>query len=111
MVNRRWRHDELGVAAAQAHVDRAGREIERDLGGGSRDRVQQDEARRRFERGGEPAGDDPGVIAARLGGQLELVAQLLDVRRQIHDVTMTSLRRQGNVNDVTMTSRRGYQVL
>ena len=96
VVDRRCRHDELRIAATQAHVDRAGSQIERDLGCGGRDRIQQDESCRRLERGSEPTGDDSGVIAAGLSSDLELVPQLFNVLRQIHAAIVTSFRRHVN---------------
>ena len=89
MVDRRSRHDELGVPAAQAHLDRAWHQIERDLCCGSRDHIEQHQAGSRFERSDEPTGEDPGVIIAGLCGQLELALQLLDVQSQFYDVTVT----------------------
>ena len=87
LVGRRRRDDELGLAAAQAQLDRAGRELARDLVGGGRQRVEQHQPDRRVERGGQPLGERAGVLAAGGGGDGELATEVLDVLRQVHGTT------------------------
>ena len=73
--------DALSAAAA---------EITRDLGRRRRQRVQQDEPYGRLQRCGEPLGQRAGVVTARIGGYRELMTEAADVRREVHDVSMTS---------------------
>ncbi len=87
---RRDRH-ELRLAAAQPQLDRAGRQLARDLVGGGRERLEQREPDRRLQRGGQALRQRTGLLAARLGGDGELAAELLDIRREVHDATMASL--------------------
>src|SRR5262249_18331026 len=84
---------EAGLAPAEAQVDRARREVARDLGRRRRQRVQQDEPHGRLERSGEPLGQRAGVVAARVGGYRELLTEVADIGREVHDVSMTSLWR------------------
>src|SRR5215468_12792082 len=91
LLGRRWRHHEAGLAPAEAEVDRARREVTRDLGRRRRQRIQQDEPYRRLERGGEPLGQRTGVVTARIGGYRKLLTEVADIRREVHDVSMTSL--------------------
>src|SRR5690348_11685699 len=91
LLGRRWRHHEAGLAPAEAQVHRARREVTRDLGRRRRQRVQQDEPHGRLERSGEPLGQRAGVVTARIGGYRELLTEVADVRREVHDVSMTSL--------------------
>ena len=88
LVGRRRRDDEAGLAAAQAQLDRAGRELARDLVGGGRQRIEQHQPDRRVERGGQPLGQLAGVLAARGGGDGELAAEVLHVLRQVHGASM-----------------------
>ena len=90
-VDRRQRHDELGLAAAQSQLDRARRELDRDLLRRGRQRVLQREADRRVERCDEALGERSGVLAAGLGGGLELAVDVLDVRSEVHGTMMASL--------------------
>ena len=39
----------------------------------------------------EALGEQPGLLPAGFGGDQELVAEVVDVAREVHDVTMTSL--------------------
>ena len=98
LVGRRRRHDEVGLAAAQAQLDRAGRELARDLVGGGRQRVEQHQPDRRLERSGQALGERAGVLAAGVGGDGELATEVLDVGasgpwRQ-YDTTMASCQGQ-----------------
>ena len=90
LVGRRRRHDEVGLAGAQAKLDRAGRELARDLVRGGRERVEQGQPNGRLERGGQALGERPGVLASGLGGDREVALELLDVLGQVHDgISMT----------------------
>ena len=71
------RDDELRLAAAQAQLGRAGRELAGDLVSGGRQRLEQGEADRR--------------VAAVLTGGGELAAKAFDVRGQVHGTSMASL--------------------
>ena len=77
-----------GSPAAQAQLDRAGRELARDLVGGGRQRIEQHQPDRRLERSGQALGERAGVLAAGVGGDRELAAEVLDVRRQVHGTSM-----------------------
>ena len=70
---------ELGLAAAQAHVHRAGGEVARDLRGRLAQRFQQRQAEHGVQRRREPLGQRACVLASGLGGHRELAANLLDI--------------------------------
>ena len=91
------RDDELGLARAQAQLDRAGRQLARDLVRGGRERVEQHQAGRRLQRSRQALGERPGVLAARVGGDGELAVEVLDVRRQVHGASMTPLWHHFNI--------------
>ena len=91
LVGRGGGDDEAGLARAQAQLDRAGRELARDLVGGGRQRVQQHQPDRRLERGAQAVGQRAGLIAARFGGDGELAAEVLDIRGQVHGTSVASL--------------------
>ena len=91
LVGRRRRHDEVGLAGAQAQLDRAGRELARDLVRGGRQRIEQHQPDRRLERSGQALGERAGVLAAGVSGDGELATEVLDVRRQVHGTSMAPL--------------------
>ena len=91
LVAGRRRHDEVGLAGAQAQLDRAGRELARDLVRGGRQRVEQHQPDRRLERRGQPLGERAGVLAAGVGGDGELATEVLDVLGQVHGAIMAPL--------------------
>jgi hypothetical protein len=78
-VGRRWCHHELGVASAQAQLDRSRRELGGDLLGRRRKRVLQGEADRRLQRRDQALGERPSLVATGLGGDRELTVDVLDV--------------------------------
>jgi transposase len=80
-----------GGVTTKAEVHRARREVTRDLRRRRRQRVQQDEPCGRLQRRGEPLGQHAGVVTARIGGYRELMTEVADIRREVHDVSMTSL--------------------
>jgi hypothetical protein len=84
-------HDELGLATAQAKLDRARRELQGDLLRRRRKGILHGQPDGRFERCDKTLGQGAGVLPAGLGGEPELVAQVLDVGIQIHGVIVTSL--------------------
>ena len=84
------RDDELGLARAQAQLDRAGRQLARDLVRSRRQRVEQHQPDRRLERSGQALGERPGIFAARVGGDGQLATELVDVLGDIHGAIMTS---------------------
>jgi hypothetical protein len=62
----RWRaHHKLWIAAPEAKVDRAGREVPGDLGRRDRQRLQERQPDRGVERSGEPFGQRAGLFPAR----------------------------------------------
>ena len=73
-VDRRRCDDEVGLACAQAQLDRAGRELARDLVRGGRQGVEQHQPDRRLERSGQALGERAGVVTAGLGGDGEVSA-------------------------------------
>ena len=80
LVGRRRRDDEAGLAAAQAQLDRAGRELAGDLVGGGRQRVEQRQPDRRLERrrsAARPARGRPRRLRRR---RRRARAEVLDVR-------------------------------
>src|SRR5690606_15023475 len=81
-------HD-LDVPAVQAQVDDRSVELGGDFGGQVGQGVHDRQPGGRFDRAGEDRGPLQGVLVAHGGGGCEVVAELADVRRQIHDVTMT----------------------
>ena len=91
LVGGRRRDDEVGLARAQAQLDRAGRQLARDLIRGSRERIEQHQPDRRLERSRQALGERSRVLAARVRGHGELAMEVLDVRRQVHGVSMTPL--------------------
>ena len=78
----------LGLAGAQPQLDRAGGELARDVVGGGRQRIEQHQPDRRLERGDEPLGERAGVVAAGVGRDGELAAEVLDVGCQVHGTMM-----------------------
>ena len=89
LVARGRRHDEVGLAGAQAQLDRAGRELARDLVRGGRQRIEQHQPDGRLERGAQALGERAGLLTSGLGGDRELTAEVLDVLRQVHGASMT----------------------
>ena len=87
---------QLGIAAGDAHLDVpvVGRpaELERRLG----QQVEHAHPQRRLERQAQLAGGRSRPLVSERGGRLQVVLQALDERVQLHDVSMTSLRRHGN---------------
>ena len=82
--------DELRIAAAQAHLDRSGGELGRDLLGGRPEGVDEHEADGGVEGGEQAVGGPAHVVAGDLGGGGELAVEGVDVGCQLHDVSMTS---------------------
>ena len=86
--------DELDLASAQPHVDRAGCEVAGDLAGRGRQGVEQHEPRRGIQSGGEPLGDGAGVFRAVRRGIHQLALQVADVLSEFHvhhyDTTVVS---------------------
>src|SRR5215218_1667933 len=108
VVGRRGGHHEVGLAGAQAQLDRAGRELARDLVGGGGQGVEQHQPGGGLERGGQPLGERAGILAARLGGDEQLAAEVLGVGRQVHDAIVPSLWRHSKcLCDHPMVSCRG----
>jgi hypothetical protein len=85
------RHRELGIATAQLHVDRAGREIAGDLLGRVGQRLEQRQADRGFQRRGQALGKSFRVLATRGGRHTKLVTYRIHVWLQLHDVMVTSM--------------------
>ena len=98
LVIRRAGHDELDLAPAEPHVDRAGCEVAGDLGGRGRQRIEQHEPRGGVEAAREPLGDRARLLRAALHGIGELPLQIADVRAEIHrhhdDTTVVSCQAQ-----------------
>ena len=66
------RHDELRLAPAEPQLDRAGRQLDRDLLRGGGERVLEGQPDRRVQGGGEALRERSGLLAARLRGGVEL---------------------------------------
>ena len=100
--------DELDLASAQPHVDRAGREITGDLAGGGREGVEQHEPGRGIQAGGEALGDGASVLRAVRRGVHQLALQVADVLSKFHvhhyDTTVVSCQVK-----VVSSWRRGRQ--
>jgi hypothetical protein len=79
----------IDLASAQSQVDRARREVAGDLTDRGGQRVEQHEASRRIQSGGEPLGDDTGVVGAVLRGVQQLALQLADVLSKFHGTMVT----------------------
>ena len=94
IVGRRigWRRDdnELRVAVANAQLDRARRELDRDLLRGRPERVLKGETDRCVQRRGEALGKGACLSSAGFSRVRELLMNVLDVGAQIHDATMAS---------------------
>ena len=88
---RSLRGHELRLARAQAQVDRGGRELAGDLVRRRRQRLEQRQPDGGLQRGGEPFGQRARLGAARLTGDRELAAEVLDERREVHGASMASL--------------------
>src|SRR6516165_4123450 len=82
------RHDEARIAPAQADVDRAGREVARDLVGRCGQRLEQREPGRRLQRRGQPLGELASLVTGHLGGRGQLLAERCDIRFKFHDASM-----------------------
>ena len=82
--------DELRVPAAQAQLDGARGELRGDLLGSGPEGVDEHEADGRVERRQETVGGAAHVLTADLGSGAELTMQAVDVRCELHDVSMTS---------------------
>lgn len=91
--DRWWRDNELGVASAEAHIDRARCELAGDLARGDRQCLQQNEPGSRLEGRGEALGEGAGLLTACFGGNFKLVLKIVDVLSQIHDTIVMSVRR------------------
>ena len=74
------RDHELGLAAAQAQLDRARRQLAGDLGGCRRERIQEGESHGGFQRGREPLRERQRVLATGRRRDRELLAELVYVR-------------------------------
>ena len=77
-------------AAAEADIDRSGGKLAGDLARGSRERIEEDEARGGLERHGEALGDGSRFLAPRLGGVGEMLAEVGNEVGEVHDANMTS---------------------
>ena len=83
--------DELRVAAAEAQLDGPGSELGGDLLGSGPEGVDEHEADRRVERREQTVGGAAHVVSGDLGsGADSSRCRRLDVRCQLHDVSMTS---------------------
>jgi hypothetical protein len=82
---------QVGVAAAQPHLHRGVRQPGGDLGGRVGQRLEQRQPHRRLQGVAEQFGGPGGVGPARGGRGGEVRAERFEIRRQIHEVTMTSL--------------------
>ena len=91
LVGRRRRDDELGLAGAQPQLDRARRELARDLVRGARERIEQHQPDRRLQRSGQALGERAGVLAAGVGDDGEFATEVLDERGKFHDASMAPL--------------------
>ena len=93
-VTARLVDDELDLASAQAHVDRAGREVTGDLAGGGGQRVEQHETGCGIQAGGQALGDGEGVFCAVRRGVHHLALQVAHVLSKFHvhhyDTTVVS---------------------
>ena len=88
------RDDELRVAPVQADIDGSRCELGRDLARRRRQRLEQHEPDRGVERRRQPVGELTSLVPTGGGCGSELVLQLVDVAREVHDATMTPPRRQ-----------------
>ena len=79
LADRWWRYNELGVASAQAHIDRARCEVAGDLARSDRQCLQQNEPGGGLERRGESLGKCAGFVATRFSGNFQLVLEVVDV--------------------------------
>ena len=82
--------DELRITAAEAQLDGPGSELGGDLFGRRAEGVDEHEADRRVERREQTVGGAAHVVSGDLGGGGELSMQGVDVRCELHDVSMTS---------------------
>ena len=82
------RDDEAGLAGAQPQLDGAGGELGRDVVGGCGQRIEQHQPDRRLERSHEPLGERTRVLAAGVGRDSEVAAEVLDVGCQVHGTMM-----------------------
>ena len=81
----RWRRDhEARVTPPQPELHRARRQLAGDLVSGGRQHLQEDEPGSRLERSGEPLRQGAGLVATRLGGYRQLVAQDVRIEREVH---------------------------
>jgi hypothetical protein len=87
-VGRWWCDHELGVASAQAQLDRSRRQFGGDLLGRRRQRVLQGEADGRLQRRDEALDEGSGLLSAGLGGDRELAVEVLDLQFQVHGTTL-----------------------
>ena len=76
--------DEVELAAVEAYVDAAVGQLGGDLGGGLGDRLHQGEPGRRGQGEDEALGGLLDVVAPGLGSGDEVLAEALDVRRDVH---------------------------
>jgi hypothetical protein len=80
-ADRWWRHNELGVASAEAHINRARCEVTSDLARSNRQCLQQNEPGGRLERRGETLGKCTGFVTTRFSGNFQLALEIVDVVR------------------------------
>ena len=87
-IDRRWRHHELRVAAAQSQLNGARSEFAGDLLRRRRKHVLQRETDRGVQRCHEALSQRTSIVTAGLGGNHELAMDVVDVQPQIHGSIM-----------------------
>jgi hypothetical protein len=91
MIRGRRGHHEPELAPSEPQLDRAGRQLDRDLLGGDRQRVLQRQPDRGVQRRGEALRELPSLLATRLSDGIELRVDALDVRLKFHGTMMAPL--------------------
>jgi len=84
-------HDEAGLPAAEPQVHRSRRQVTGDLVRRVGQGIKQGQAQSRLQRGGKPLGESAGVVAAGIGGQGQLLADVADIRSEVHGSSMAPL--------------------
>lgn len=95
-----WRmfgDDQLRVTAAEADLDNCVGQLVGHLGGGDTERLEQHHAQRRLYGIGQPIRRVPDISGRGIGRGGQVVAEAVDVRREVHDVMVTSQWRHVNI--------------
>src|ERR1035437_11052578 len=106
-IDRRRGHHELGVTSAQAQLNRARSELAGDLLSRRRQHVLQSEADRCVQRCDKALGERTSVITTGLGGNRELVVDVIDVEPQIYGAIIApTSQKTHTLNYIPMVQQR-----